>query len=141
MRPHPYLRAYMAGIVVPTLVLLVFAAVYSVLRFYLGLPEALRTGAPLERIIMFPMAVVPNLWGVWNLLHHALGSRIRLPLGAHGALLPILLLPAGVTLARGLDVFDIPWGLAFSILPIAMAVYYLAWKYVVGFLNEELGIA
>ena len=24
---------------------------------------------------------------------------------------------------------------------IGMAVYYLAWKYVVGFLNEEMGIA
>jgi hypothetical protein len=63
----------MAGIVVPTLVLLVFATVYSLLRFYVGLPEALRTGAPLERIVMFPMAVVPNLWGVWNLLNEELG--------------------------------------------------------------------
>jgi hypothetical protein len=25
--------------------------------------------------------------------------------------------------------------------PIGMAVYYLAWKYLVGFLNDEVGIA
>jgi hypothetical protein len=141
MRPHPYLRAYMAGIVVPTIVLLIFTTVYSVLRFSAGLPDVLRSGAPFERIVMFPMAVVPNLWGAWNLLHQALGSRVRLSLGAHGALLPILLLPAGVMLARAFDVFNIPWGLAITVLPIGMMVYYLAWKYFVGFLNEELGIA
>ncbi len=29
MRPHPYLRAYMAGIVVPTLFLLIVMAVFA----------------------------------------------------------------------------------------------------------------
>jgi hypothetical protein len=27
------------------------------------------------------------------------------------------------------------------VLPVGIAVYYLAWKYVVGFLNELLGVA
>jgi hypothetical protein len=88
------------------------------------------------------MAIVPNVWGVWNMLHLALKSRnARLPLGLHGALLIMILAPAGVALARTLDVFTIQWRLALPMLPIGMAVYYLAWKYVVGFLNAEMGIA
>ena len=60
-----------------------------------------------------------------------------------GALVPVFLVPLGQLLARGLG-FHIPVGLATSILlmvPLGMAVYYLVWKYVVGFLNEllELG--
>ena len=33
------------------------------------------------------------------------------------------------------DVVSLP------IVPIRMGIYYLAWKYFVGFLNEEVGIA
>jgi hypothetical protein len=44
-------------------------------------------------------------------------------------------------LARALDVFTIQLSYAAPIAPIGMAIYYLAWKYVVGFLNREMGIA
>jgi len=143
MRPHPYLRAYMAGIVVPTIFLLVIMTVLGVFRYYAEAPGQFVLGLParpLERAIVFPMAVVPNLWGVWNMLHLALRSRARLSLGVHGAVLPLLLIPAGVTLAGLLDVFTIPLRSAMPIAPIGMAVYYLAWKYAVGFLNDEIGI-
>ena len=144
MRPHPYLRAYMAGIVVPTLFLLVIVTLDAYHRFYfevsnqfvLGLPAR-----PLERALLFPMAIVPNVWGVWNVLHLALRSRVRLPLGVHGALLILFLIPAGVALARVFDAFTIQLRFALPMVPIGMAIYYLAWKYVVGFLNEEMGIA
>ena len=49
-------------------------------------------------------------------------------------------MPGGVVLARTLDVIAIQWRFALPMLPIGMAVYYLAWKHLVGFLNEELGI-
>ena len=143
MRPHPYLRAYMAGIVVPTLFLLVVLVVIAGSRFRLEVPSQFVFGvpaAPLERAIVFPMAVVPNLWGVWNMLHLALRSRVRLPLAVHGALLPLLLIPAGIALARLLDVFTIQWPFALPAAPIGMALYYLVWKYAVGSLNEEVGI-
>ena len=143
MRPHPYLRAYMAGIVVPTLFLLLAMTVLAFFRFYLEVPSQFiieMPTRPLERAIVFPMAFVPNLWGAWNILHVVLPSRVRLPLGAHGALLPLLLFPAGVALARALDVFTIQLWYALPIVPIGMAVYYLAWKYIVGFLNAEMGI-
>jgi hypothetical protein len=143
MRPHPYVRAYMAGIVVPTLFLLVILAVLSFNRYYFEVSSQFvipLPSAPLERAIFFPMAVVPNLWGLWNMLHVALRSRVRLPLGVHGALLPLVLMPGGVLLARTLDVFAIQWRFALPMVPVGMAVYYLAWKHFVGFLNEELGI-
>jgi hypothetical protein len=144
MRPHPYLRAYLAGIAVPTAFLLVIMTVSAVFRFYLEVPSqfVLATPAPpLERAIVFPMAIVPNLWGVWNMLHLKLRSRWAVPLGVWGALLPLLLFPGGVALARLLDVFTIQWTLALGVIPIGMAVYYLAWKLLVAFLNEEVGIA
>src|SRR5436190_11268629 len=102
MRPHPYPRAYMAGIVVPTIFLLAIMLVDAYHRFYfevssqfvLGLPAR-----PLERALLFPMAIVPNLWGVWNMAYLRLAPRIRLPLGVHGAVLVLFLMPGGIALA------------------------------------------
>ena len=143
MRPHPYLRAYMAGIVVPTLFLLVIMSVDAYQRFYFEVPSQFVLGvpaAPLERAILFPMAVVPNLWGLWNMLYLRLGSRAKWPIGVHGALLVPFLMTAGITLAGALDVFHIQLWYALPMLPIGMAIYYLAWKHLVRRLNEEMGI-
>jgi hypothetical protein len=144
MRPRPYLRAYMAGIVVPTLVLFLVAAVYEYRVFYLEVPSQFVFGLParpLERTILFPMAVVPNLWGVWNMLWVATRSRTRLPLAAHGSLLPAVLVPSGILLARTTELFDIQLWYALPAIPVGMAVYYLVWKFLVGSLNAEVGIA
>jgi hypothetical protein len=150
MRTHPYLRAYMAGIVVPTLFLLAVATIYAIFRFQNGRPVYLEVpsqfvfgipGRPLERLIVFPMAIVPNLWGVWNMVHLRLRGRLPISLAAFGALLPLLLVPFIVTLGRALDVFYVQMGFALSAIPVGMALYYLAWKFLVGSLNEEMGIA
>ena len=144
MRAHPYLRAYMAGIVVPTLFLLVVVAIDAYHKYYFEvsnqfvIPLASR---PLERALLFPMAVVPNVWGLWNMLHLRLRSRVPLSLGAHGALLVVFLIPGGIALARLFDTFTIQWQFALPMFPIGMALYFLAWKYLVGSLNEEMGIA
>ena len=143
MRAHPYLRAYMAGIVVPTVFLLVIMSIYAYNRYYFEVSSQFvipLPGAPLDRAILFPMAVVPNVWGLWNMLHLKLRGRSGWSLGLHGAVLPLLLMPAGVALARSLDVFTIQWQFALPMAPIGMAVYYLAWKHLVGFLNREVGI-
>jgi hypothetical protein len=137
MNQHIYLRAYMAGIVVPTVFLLVVAAVFTMLRYVFDVP------VPIERVIVFPMAVVPNAWGLWNILFIALRTRWQLSIGLHGALLPILLAPLGMVVASLLN-FPIPRFAvhAFPIAaPVALIVYYLAWKYVVGFLNRALELA
>jgi hypothetical protein len=144
MRPHPYLRAYMAGIVGPTLFLLVIILIDAYHRFYfevssqfvLGLPAK-----PLEHALLFPMAIVPNIWGVWNMVYVGLKPHMRLSLGVHGAVLVVILMPGGMAMARVLDTFSIQWRFALPMVPIGMAVYYLAWKYLIGFLNEEMGIA
>lgn len=142
-KPHPFLRAYMAGIVAPTMFLLVVMGIFASRRYYFELPSQFvlpLPGRPLERALIFPMAVVPNVWGVWNVLHLALRGRVRMSIGAHGALLPLLLMPAGVILARTLDVFTIQWRFVLPMVPIGMTLYYLAWKYFVGFLNDEMAI-
>lgn len=136
MTKHLYIRAYMAGIFIPTLFLLVVMTAYCAVRYAYNLP------VPIERFIVFPMAAVPNLWGLWNVLYVALFSR-HVSLGLFGGALPLLLAPLGYIITHLLD-FPVPHFLV-SVLPIALpiglALYYLAWKYIVGFLNAELGIA
>ena len=63
MNNHPYLRAYMAGIAVPTVFLLVIMSVVCIFRFVYNVP------IPIVRVIVFPMALVPNLFGLWNMFY------------------------------------------------------------------------
>jgi hypothetical protein len=63
-------------------------------------------------------------------------GRGRVSLGAFGSWLPLILVPAGVALASVLGLGFYTVRQAALMLPIAMAVYYLAWKYVVGFFNR-----
>jgi hypothetical protein len=62
------------------------------------------------------------------------------PLGAWGALLPLLLIPGGIGLQAllGASLFTPMEGLI--ALPLIAAVYYLIWKHVVGFFNEVVGV-
>jgi hypothetical protein len=150
MKTHPYLRAYMAGTFVPTLGLLLILTVFIVVRLVFQVPF------PLERAIVFPMALVPNIFGVWNILY--LWSGRRLPIGLHGALLPLIMAPLGVLVAKCLGIFSVsPEGVYWfeqvtipyaQLVPAAIAqfcgalvVYYLVWKYIVGSLNRVLEIA
>lgn len=137
MNQHTYLRAYMAGIVVPTIFLLVVATVFTIGRYVYNVP------IPIERVIVFPMAVVPNLWGLWNVLFVALRSRMQWSIGLHGALLPILLAPLGM-LVESLLNFSVPSFVAHAFpiaAPVVLVLYYLAWKYLVAFLNRVLALA
>ena len=61
---------------------------------------------------------------------------------AFEALFLLLLMPLGYALARSLEVLrPVQWDLALPMAPVGATVYYLAWKYLVGFLNQEVGIA
>ena len=137
MRSHPYLRAYMAGITLPTMFLMIAMTLFTLGRYIYDV------AAPVERIIVFPMAIVPNAWGVWNMLYVRLRSSRSIPIGLYGALLPLLIAPLALTLAA-LTHFPVPPFVlhAFPIgLPITMIVYYLVWKHIVGFFNGVLGVA
>ena len=148
MNTHPYLRAYMAGIVAPTVILLLVLAVFCFVRLALQVP------VPIERVIIFPMALVPNLFGLWNMFYLWLRPRRYLPIGLHGALLPFVLAPCGFALAhtlgflalgsRGIVGFEqcvIPYQYVVLVFSIGLIIYYLVWKYLVSFLNGVLAIA
>jgi len=147
MNTHPYLRAYMAGITVPTVVMLLVLCVFSIVRFGYGAP------VPIERAIVFPMALVPNLFGVWNILYVAVFHRRNVPIGPYGAILPFLLMPLGALLASSLGflahesngivwfgVVHVPYPAVASVFCVAVGFYYLVWKHLVGGLNAILGI-
>jgi len=136
VRNHPYLRAYMAGITVPTMFLLFVLSVLVAVRRCAEIPLAV------ERFVVFPMAVVPNAWGVWNVLRLASAAARRLPLGWYGALLaPVLqLVGLGVALLTGFRLPAVPATVLAVAWLIAILVYYLAWKHLVAFLNELLGV-
>jgi len=147
MTNHPYLRAYMAGISVPTPVLLIALTLFFMARFVYNIP------VPVERVIIFPMAIIPNLFGIWNMLYVASHARARLPLGIHGAILPFIIAPAGFLLGRCLGILHathhglIYFGIAeihylflAIMFPVVLIVYYLVWKYLIGFFNRVVGI-
>ena len=138
MNRHPYLRAYMAGIVVPTGLFLFLTSAYSLFRLAYHLP------IPVERFIVFPLAVVPNAWGLWNIVFILWRQRLQISIGLHGALLPLLLAPLGIVfLSISFPDVTIPRFIvhfAPVAAPIGLVVYYLAWKYLVGFLNQVVGL-
>jgi hypothetical protein len=148
MNTHPYLRAFMAGILVPTLVLPLLLIAFIVLRF------GMQVTFPIERGLVFPMALVPGLWGLWSILWQWSHARTHLPLGVHGAFLPVLMVPVGAMIATRAGVLvlaansvtwfnalTLPYALIAVFLAFAVSAYYLAWKYIVGFANRVLGIA
>jgi hypothetical protein len=147
MNRYLYLRAYMAGVVVPTVLLLIGLSVFMVARFVYHVP------APIERVMIFPLTIIPNAFGLWNILYVVQRPRWHVPIGLHGAALPFILAPLGFALASSLgflrltdshlvwfEIVRIPtWFLGFAPF-IAIAAYYLIWKYLVGFLNRVQGI-
>jgi hypothetical protein len=138
MKTHPYLRAYMAGVTVPSVFLLFVFVVFCVIRFACN-PEF-----PIERVLVFPMALVPAIWGVWNMVYLAMHTRRYIPLGAHGALVPLILVPVALVTAKALGfefALAASWTIVILTVPLLMIIYYLVWKFLVGFLNEMLGIA
>jgi len=124
----------MAGIAVPTPFLVVAVTGFTIARTLFRVP------LPLEHVIIFPMAVVPNAWGLWNVLRVAAGAGGRWPIGAHGAVLPLVLMPLGLLLARIFAIDFITPAFLATIAPVAVAIYYLAWKYLVGYCNALLGV-
>ncbi len=148
MKPHPYLRAYMAGALVPTVFVMFVACGYAFIRYGLGLPFAIEKG------LIFPVAFVPNLFGIWNVVYTRLHQTHRIALGVHGALLPFVLGPLGLLVAISVGIAEfhdgsliyfqairVPYGVLAIGFVCALIVYYLVWKYLVGFLNEVVGVA
>jgi hypothetical protein len=147
MNDHRFVRAYMAGVTVPAAFLLVALTVFCIARFICNIP------IPIERAIVFPMALIPNVYGVWNMLYVSVRRRHDWNIGFHGALLPFLLVPVGALIAQWLGVIErvndgvvyfhavhVPYWRIAIFFPLGVMVYYLVWKYLVGFLNRIVGV-
>lgn len=136
MKTYPYLRAYMAGITIPTMMLIFIMIVFLIARYIYG------GSISIEKIIVFPMAVVPNLWGLWNILYVYLRRYRYVSIGIHGAVLALVQVLLAFGIVR-LASFEIP-GLVASVfpfgLPVVVIVFYLVWKHPVAFFNAVLGI-
>lgn len=148
MNSHPNLRAFLAGVFVPTLIL------PGMLGLFLLVHYAFERSFPVERGLVFPMGLLPALWGLWNVVWRWSHPTTHLSLGAHGALLPLLMLPAGALIASYLgilalgangviwfQVVHVPYAWIGAVFAAGLAVYYLVWKHVVGFVNQTLGVA
>ena len=148
MNSHPYLRAFLAGVFVPTLLL------PGMLLLFLLVHYAFQPSFPVERGLIFPMSLIPVTWGLWNILWKASHVSTHLSVGAHGAILPLFLLPAGTLIGTALGILQlgashatwfqaiqVPYAWIAVLFAAALAAYYLVWKYVVGFMNRTLGIA
>jgi hypothetical protein len=129
---HRFLRAYMAGVVAPTIVVCAAAIVVG-LRFD-------RVNASVERAMIFPMAINPLAWGLWNALYVTKHLSRRISLGSYGALLSVLLIAAGVALAHMLGLPFVTTKGGLEVLPPTALAYFVLWKYVVGFFNRVVGL-
>ena len=82
-----------------------------------------------------PFFILPIAWGFWNVLW--VRRQPALSIGAWGALL-------GVLLAAGMNVLAALHGDWFSAMLLLLifvpGLYYLVWLFIVGSLNEALGV-
>jgi hypothetical protein len=125
----------MAGITIPTAFLLVILAAFVTVNGVRPGPLAL------DRVLVFPMAIAPNLWGAWNVLYVLIRRRRDWPLGRHGLLLALIAGSIASAIAHAAGVPASFFHTAVAVYPFGVVAYYLLWKYGVRFLNETLGIA
>lgn len=130
---HPYFRAYLAGIALPTMVVPIVIA---------GLAIVHPTGHPfrIEEVVIFPIGLIPNAWGLWNMLYVRLSSHRAISAGMFGAALVLVVAPLAYGLQYGLGKMLWTPSLFAVGLPMALAGYYLAWKLAVARFNDLLGV-
>jgi len=130
---HPYLRAYMAGAALPTMVVpLVIVGI--------AVQQPTVHGLHVEDVLIFPIGLVPIAWGLWNALHVWVRRYRDIPCSVFGSLLPFILAPLAFGLQLALDRVIWTSGLFAIGFPVTLAVYYLAWKHIVARFNDVLGL-
>lgn len=156
MTRRRYLRAYMAGVSVSALFFLLVIGVSILIGVFFakgmaGKEPKVRPETAAE-LVVFTMVLVPNFFGFWDMLYVALRRRTNWSLGLHGALAPFVILPIGVLHARMVHQFSIvpggivqfgqtlTYGHLAVIFSIEIVIYYLVWKYIVGFFNRTVDL-
>src|SRR5262245_56658459 len=132
VRAHRYVRAFLAGIAVPTVVVGVAGTIAVV--FFDDLEPSV------QRALILPIAINPIIWGCWNVLWAALGPPRRARIGWHGAVLAILLIGLGLLLAPRLSVSGVTLQRGAAVLVPTGFAYYILWRYAVSFLNSLVWI-
>jgi hypothetical protein len=127
-----YLRAFIAGITLPTLLLPLFLqAVASINK-----PD----------ILLIPAVhLIPWLWGVWNILYFAglkswLPGSVKLRMLLTGAILGAIAASLAVFWLKIPAIVGFPQGLLWVPFVGAPVVYALLWLFVVHPLNKVVGI-
>jgi hypothetical protein len=126
-----YLRAFIAGIVLPTLLLPI--PLYTMLA--LGKTQVL---APF-------IHVIPLLWGIWNILYFALFIKIfpwdlNVRLLLTGAILGLLVALYGVFCLNLPAILGFPSQIYYLPLVVGPIVYAILWRFVVKPLNHIVGL-
>ena len=130
---HPYLRAYLAGIALPTMVIPLILVALMVTR-----PTT--HDFHIEDVVIFPLSLVPNAWGLWNMLYVWIRRRRQINAGIYGALLVVAIVPLAFGVQFALGKFQWTPELFAIGFPVALVGYYLAWKFVVSGINDILGV-
>ena len=130
---HPFIRAYMAGIALPTMVVPLVVAT-------LAMAHAGGRGEDLERVLIFPVGLAPNAWGLWNIFYVWIRRHREIPIGPFGIVLVVIIAPAAFALQVTLG--QMVWTRDLFVIgfPLTLVIYYLAWKHGVARLNDLVGV-
>lgn len=128
-----YVKAFMAGIVVPSIIL-------PIILFF-----ALLAGRP--QVLTIPLLhFIPLFWGIWNMLYFAFfkkafPGKVKVRLLLTGGLLGLLVAICGVFLSDFPAAIGLPRVLDYLPLILAPVIYALLWLYVVKPLNDLVGLS
>src|SRR5215210_4709035 len=95
---YPSLRAFMAGITLPTMVIPLVIVLVS-------MDHSTVRPFHLEDVVFFPVGLVPTAWGLWNMLYMRLRRRGNIPIGLFGMALLLPLVPVAYAIQLALGKF------------------------------------
>lgn len=128
-----YFRAFVAGLVVPTIIIPFGMIALS----YLGK----------QQVVTHPfMHLLPIIWGIWNVLYFLVFKWIFYPLSVDtrlyivGALLGLLVAVAAIFWVHLPEEMGLTHYLRYAPLVAAPVVYAIVWRYLVKPLNEMLDL-
>ena len=126
----------MAGITIPTAFLLVIVTAFVIVHRFHQEP------LPIDRMLVFLMAIALDLWGVWNIVYVAVRRRRSWPPGLHGLLLSVLAGSLGWGIARAMGLPIAALGTGHRGVPVRHGHGVLpGLEHGVAALNEILGVA
>lgn len=122
-----YLRAFLSGILFPTIVL----------------PIALTIDATFGQRKLFDLLsyhYIPLIWGLWNVFHFAYLKNLNLSVTAAGAILGFILALAGVFIVGIPQIIGLTGNWIYLPIIVVPVIYAIIWQYIVEPVNHIVGI-